>query len=78
MCDFRSTRDFRKTIELSKRFRVSEKSQERLNDRDRENMLDDQSSKISMQRVFTCSARGCIEMISERNRNKLMNIHMGF
>lgn len=31
-----------------------------------------------MQRVFTGSARRCIEMIYERNRNKLINIDMGF
>ena len=31
-----------------------------------------------LERVFTGSARRCIEMISERNRNKLINIDMGF
>ena len=34
--------------------------------------------KESLQRVFTGSARRCIEMISERKRNKLINIDMGF
>ena len=55
-----------------------EKSQEKLICRDRENTLYNQSPQESLQRVFTGSARRCIEMISERNRNKLINIDMGF
>ena len=31
-----------------------------------------------MQGVFTGSARRCIKMISERNRDNLINIDMGF
>ena len=46
--------------------------------RDRENTLYNQSPQESLQRVFTGSARRCIEMISERNRNKRINIDMGF
>ena len=77
-CDFGSIRDFGKTTEFTEWFRISEKSQEKLICRDRENTLNDQSPQKSLQGVFTGSARRCIEMISERNRNKLINIDMGF
>lgn len=38
----------------------------------------DFGDKAEFKRVFTGSARRCIEMISKRNRNKLINIDMGF
>ena len=46
--DFGSVRDFRKTAEFAEWFLVSEKSQEKLVCRDRENTLDDQSPQESL------------------------------
>ena len=64
--------------DFTKWFGISKKGQKKLVCRDRESTLCDQSPQESLQRVFTGSPRRCIEMISKRNRNKLINIDMGF